>query len=74
MPPVEQVKNLPPLQGKGLMRDTENENVYRAAYEGKVEYQDGSCELLSYDIQRQFIVGEKYPKMTSTPYFISILL
>lgn len=43
--PVEQVKNLPPLQGKGLMRDTENENVYRAAYEGKVEYQDGKVNL-----------------------------
>lgn len=43
--PVEQVKNLPPLQGKGLMRDTENENVYRAAYEGKVEYQDGKINL-----------------------------
>lgn len=43
--PVEQVKNLPPLQGKGLIRDEADENLYRAAFEGKVEYQDGKINL-----------------------------
>lgn len=43
--PVEQVKNLPPLQGKGLIRDEADENLYRAAFEGKVECQDGKINL-----------------------------
>ncbi len=42
---VEQVKNLPPVQGKGLVRDEADENLYRAAFEGKVEYQDGKINL-----------------------------
>ena len=39
-------------------------NFYYGNHIVKVEYQDGSCELISYIIQRQFIVGEKYPKLT----------
>ena len=39
-------------------------NFYYGNHIVKVEYQDGSCELISYNIQRQFIVGEKYPKLT----------
>lgn len=43
--PVSPVKNLPPLQGKGIVRDSEDENVYLAAQEGKVEYKDGKITL-----------------------------
>lgn len=43
--PVNVVKNLPPLQGKGIVRDPEDENVYLAAQEGKVEYKDGRITL-----------------------------
>ena len=39
-------------------------NFYYGNHIVKVEYQDGSCELISYSIQRQFIVGEKYPNLT----------
>ena len=39
-------------------------NFYYGNHIVKVEYQDGSCELISYNIQRQFIVGEEYPKTT----------
>ena len=39
-------------------------NFYYGNHIVKVEYQDGSCELISYIIQRQFIVGEKYPEVT----------
>lgn len=43
--PVTGVKSLPPLQGKGLIRDPEDENLYLAAQEGKVEYKDGRITL-----------------------------
>lgn len=43
--PIGVVKDLPPLQGKGLLRDPEDENVYLAAQEGKVEFKDGKITL-----------------------------
>lgn len=43
--PTQAVKSLPPIQGKGIIRDPEDENVYVAAQEGKVEYKDGRITL-----------------------------
>jgi uncharacterized protein (DUF342 family) len=42
---VQPVKNLLPLQGKGIVRSTEDENLYLADQEGKVEYKDGRISL-----------------------------
>ena len=39
-------------------------NFYYGNYIVKVEYHDGSCELISDIIQRQFRVNEKYPDTT----------
>ena len=43
--PVAAVRNLPPLLGKGIVKDVENENHYIAAQEGKAEYKDGRIIL-----------------------------
>lgn len=43
--PVGIVKNLPPLQGKGILQDPGDQNIFRAAQEGKVEYKDGRITL-----------------------------
>jgi hypothetical protein len=43
--PVQAVKNLLPLQGRGIERSQEDENLYIAANEGKVEYKDGKISL-----------------------------
>ena len=39
-------------------------NFYYGNHIVKVEYLDGSCELISYCIQRQFPLNEKYPDTT----------
>ena len=36
-------------------------NFYYGYYIVKIEYRDGSCELISDSIQRQFRANEKYP-------------
>lgn len=43
--PVKPVKNLPVLKGKGIITDPEDENVYLAEHEGKVEYRGGKIFL-----------------------------
>lgn len=43
--PTQAVKGLPPIQGKGIIRDPQDENVYVAAQEGKVEFKDGRITL-----------------------------
>lgn len=43
--PVSVMKNLPPIQGRGIVHDPENENIYLAERDGKVEYQDGKLTL-----------------------------
>ena len=39
-------------------------NFYYGNYIVKIEYHDGSCELISDIIQRKFAVNEKYPSTT----------
>ena len=43
--PVKPVKNLPVLKGKGITTDPEDENIYLAEQEGKVEYRSGKIFL-----------------------------
>ena len=43
--PVKPVKNLPVLKGKGIITASEDENVYLAEHEGKVEYRGGKIFL-----------------------------
>lgn len=43
--PAQAVKSLPPIQGKGIVRDPQDENVFVAAQEGKVEFKDGRITL-----------------------------
>lgn len=43
--PTQAVKSLPPIQGKGITRDPEDENLFVAAQEGKVEFKDGRITL-----------------------------
>lgn len=43
--PVQAVKDLPHIQGKGIVCDPQDENVYVAAQEGKVEFKDGRVTL-----------------------------
>ena len=43
---------------------TYDPNFYYGRYIAKIEYRDGSCELISYVIQRQFDVNQKYPDTT----------
>ncbi len=43
--PVKPVKNLPVLRGKGITTASDDENVYLAEQEGKVEYRDGKIFL-----------------------------
>lgn len=45
--PTEGVKNLLPLQGKGIIHDEENPNLYLAEKEGKVELKDGKLSVNS---------------------------
>ena len=47
-----------------LIPVTYDPNFYYGNYIVKVEYHDGSCELISDIMQRQFRVDEKYPDMT----------
>lgn len=43
--PVAAVRSLPSIQGKGVIKDPEDENIYLAAQDGKVELKNGKIML-----------------------------
>lgn len=45
--PVEPVKELPPLMGKGIKISADDPDVYQAEKEGKIEFKDGRINIIS---------------------------
>ena len=43
--PVGPVKELPPLNGNGIVRSTEDEDVYEADKDGKIDFEDGKMVI-----------------------------
>lgn len=45
--PVEPVRELPPLMGRGIAVSAQDPDVYEASVEGKIEYKDGKINIIN---------------------------
>ncbi len=45
--PVELVRELPPLNGRGIIPSAKEPDVYEASMEGKIEYKDGRINIIN---------------------------
>ena len=45
--PVEPVRELPPLMGRGIAVSSKDPDVYEASVEGKIEYKDGKINIIN---------------------------
>lgn len=45
--PVEPVRELPPLMGRGIAVSSKDPDVYEASIEGKIEYKDGKINIIN---------------------------